>query len=95
MMSWPPSPIISSKPPPPRNTSWPFTESVENGSKLSPGAPSWVPISIQSSPSSPAVCRLVLLPRMKSLPLPAKVSEKSSPVMMKSLPAPPRIRFSP
>ena len=30
---------------------------------------------------------------MKSLPVPAKISETSSPVMMKSLPAPPRIRL--
>ena len=49
------------------------------------GAPSWVPISIQSLPSLPSVGKLVLAPRMKSLPWPPKVSETSSPVMMKSL----------
>ena len=69
--------------------SWP------SGSKLSPAAPSWVPSSIQSSPSLPNVGRLILAPRMKSLPSPAKASEMSSPVMMKSLPVPPRIRLTP
>ncbi|MCY1406839.1 hypothetical protein D9M71_221190 [compost metagenome] len=61
-MSSPPSPIISSKPPPPTKTSLPGTSSRAKGEKLSPGAPSWVPISIQSSPSLPALCRLPLAP---------------------------------
>ncbi|MNF89337.1 hypothetical protein D3C84_718570 [compost metagenome] len=94
-MSSPPSPIISSKPPPPVKMSLPITSSLSNGEALSPGAPSWVPFSIQSSPSPPVAGRLVLAPRMKSSPWPPKEMEMSSVVMMKSWPSPPRIRLPP
>ncbi|MCY1410022.1 hypothetical protein D9M71_253840 [compost metagenome] len=72
-----------------------MTGSLPSGSKLSPGAPSEVPFSIQSSPSLPMSCSLALLPRMKSLPWPPMASEASSPVTMKSLPKPPITRLMP
>ena len=46
-------------PPPVMKTSWPMTVLSSCGSKLSPPAPSDVPISIQSSPSLPKVGRFI------------------------------------
>ena len=95
MMSSPPSPMNLSFSPSPMKTSLPMIGSLPSGSKLSPGAPSDVPFSIQSSPSLPISCSFALLPRMKSSPWPPNASDASSPVMMKSLPKPPRIRLVP
>ena len=71
-MSSPPSALNLSFSPPPMKTSLPMIGSLPSGSKLSPGAPSDVPLSIQSSPSLPISCSSALVPRMKSLPWPPK-----------------------
>src|SRR5215472_10693929 len=101
-MSSPPSPMNSSNPPPPTKMSLPAMSSNRNGFMLSPGAPSWVPSSIQSSPSFPVGGRLALAPcpnltfmldTMKSSPWPPKMVVMSSLMAMKSLPSPPRIRL--
>src|SRR5262245_14926538 len=99
-MSSPPSPMNSSKPPPPRKMSLPAMSSSSNGFMLSPGEPSCVPSSIQSSPSLPVGGRLTLAPcpnltfipeTMKSSPWPPKMRLMSSLMAMKSLPSPPRM----
>ena len=61
MMSSPPSPMNLSFSPSPMKTSLPMIGSLPSGSKLSPGAPSDVPFSIQSSPSLPMSCSFDLV----------------------------------